>query len=241
RGPPGCRVETDPRDTGYGSGLLGRPVVGFGRGRGFGLGRRRKRRPADDLDLRAAAFLALFAPGSPPLHADAAAATAPLFRLAGPDFLLAPLVAGGAVARRTREHRVGELRGEQADGADGVVVGGDDEVDRIGVAVGIHQADDRDAEAVGLVHRQMLLLRVDDEEHRRQARHLLDAAQVALELLHLAGEPGDLLLRQPVEEAVVPHLFQALEALDTLLDRLEVGQGAAEPAVRHEELVAATR
>ncbi len=44
----------------------------------------------------------------------------------------------------TFQHGVGHFGGEQLDGADGVVVGRDDEIDRIGIAVGIDQGDHRD-------------------------------------------------------------------------------------------------
>ena len=44
------------------------------------------------------------------------------------------------------EDGVGDALGEQQDGADGVVVGGDHVVDLVGVAVGVHQADDLDAQ-----------------------------------------------------------------------------------------------
>src|SRR5690349_16696468 len=72
--------------------------------------------------------------------------------------------AAGTVAGATLDAGLGHLGGEELDGADGVVVARDDEVDAVRVAVGVHHADDGDAEAVGLVHGDVLLLRVDDED-----------------------------------------------------------------------------
>ena len=60
--------------------------------------------------------------------------------------------------------------------------------------------------------------------------HILDAAEVLFQIVHFLLERGDLLLGQKVERAVLRHLFEVVELLDALLDRLEVGQHAAEPA-----------
>ena len=52
---------------------------------------------------------------------------------------------------------VGHDRGDQADGADGVVVAGDDVVDLVGVAVGVDDGDDGDVQLAGLVDGVALL------------------------------------------------------------------------------------
>ena len=52
-----------------------------------------------------------------------------------------------------------------------------------------------------------------------------------LELAELALEVQRFLLGHPVERAVGGHLLEVLQALDRRLDRLEVGQHAAEPAL----------
>ena len=54
-------------------------------------------------------------------------------------------------------------------GADRVVVARDHVVDAVRVAVGVDQADDRDAQALGLAHGDHLGLEVDDEHRVRDA------------------------------------------------------------------------
>ena len=73
------------------------------------------------------------------------------------------------------------LRDERA-GADRVVVARDHVVDAVRVAVGVDQADDRDPQALGLAHGDHLGLEVDDEHRVGRALHVLDAAEVGLEL-----------------------------------------------------------
>ena len=85
----------------------------------------------------------------------------------------------------------------------------------------------------------MLLLRVDDEHRARQAAHRLDAAQRLLQLDALTLEAEHFLLGQALEGAVLGHLFDRPQALDRALDRLEVGERAAEPAVGHVVLTGA--
>src|SRR5204862_203340 len=85
------------------------------------------------------------------------------------------------VPRLPLDRGVRDLAAEQPDGADGVVVAGDHVVDALGVAVGVDQGHDGDAQAGRLVDGDVLLLRVDDEEAAGKPRHLLDAAQVLLQ------------------------------------------------------------
>ena len=65
---------------------------------------------------------------------------------------------------------VGDHAGQQADRADGVVVARDRVVDLVGVAVGVEDRDDRDAELARLVDRDVLLLGVDDPHRAGHAR-----------------------------------------------------------------------
>src|SRR5437763_14318943 len=145
------------------------------------------------------------------------------------------------VARLALDGRVRDLGAEEPDGADGVVVAGDDVVDALGIAVRVDQRDDGNAEARRLVDGDMLLLRIDHEETTRKPRHLLDAAQVLLQLLHLVLEQGDFLLGQLLEGAVGGHLLRRLEPVDAALDGLEVGERAAQPPVHHVELAGPRR
>src|SRR5699024_8593042 len=75
--------------------------------------------------------------------------------------------------------------GDQLDSADGVVVAGDDPVDLIGVAVGIDDRNDGDVQLAGLGDGDALLVGIDDEQGLGQGLHVLHAAQVLVQLLHL--------------------------------------------------------
>src|SRR5690606_30831602 len=129
------------------------------------------------------------------------------------------------------QDRVGDLAGQQAHGPDSIIVARNDEIDLIRVAVGVHDGDDRDAQLPGLVDCDLLFARVDDKQRVRQAGHVADAAQVALELVLLLAQPHNFLLGQPLKGPVGLHLLQFLKALDAGLDGLEVGQHAAQPAL----------
>ncbi len=79
----------------------------------------------------------------------------------------------------------------------------------------------------------MLLHRVEDEDGVRKRLHLLDAAQVPLELLEFSRYEQGLLLGHGRELAGVAHALVLLHLADTLGDRLEVGEHAAQPALVH--------
>ena len=64
------------------------------------------------------------------------------------------------------------LAGNQLHGADGVVVAGDDVIDLIGIAVGVHDGHDRDAQRAGLAHGDMLLAGIDHEQRTGELLHL---------------------------------------------------------------------
>ncbi len=115
--------------------------------------------------------------------------------------------------------------------ADRVVVAGDHVVDPVRVAVGVDQADDRDSQPLRLAHRDRLGLEVDHEHRLRNALHVLDAAEVRLQLLEvlLGGDP--LAGRQQLQLTLRVVALEVVKALDPQRDRLEVGQQAAEPAV----------
>ena len=72
---------------------------------------------------------------------------------------------------------VGDDPGEQADRADRVVVARDLVVDLVGVAVGVEDRDDRDAQLARLADGDVLLLGVDDPHRARDAGHVADAAE----------------------------------------------------------------
>jgi len=72
---------------------------------------------------------------------------------------------------------------------------------------------------------------VDDEDRVREVLHVLDAAEAALELVHLPAQADHLLLAEALEGAVLGHGLQLAQALDGLPDGAEVGQHPAQPAV----------
>ena len=140
----------------------------------------------------------------------------PLLRLAAG--LLLGLAAGALLLLAEgpaplRDHVADRARDDVA-GADRVVVARDDVVDAVRVAVRVHQADDRDAQALGLAHRDGLRLEVDHEQGVRHALHVLHAAEVRPQLLEvgLGGEP--LARRQQRQLALGLVALEVVEALD---------------------------
>src|SRR6476661_4822856 len=153
-------------------------------------------------------------------------------RLLGGDLL----VTGGAATAGARDDAlgdgVGDHPGQQGDRADRVVVAGDLVVDLVGVAVGVEDRDDGKPELAGLVDGEVLLLRVDDPDRRRDALNRADTAQRLLQLDLLALEDEELLLRAARTGHVVEvDLLELLQAGEPLGDRVEVGEHAAQPAV----------
>jgi hypothetical protein len=125
---------------------------------------------------------------------------------------------------------------EQTDRADSVVVGGDDEVQLVRIDVRIARSDHRDLELVRLGHRDPFSVRVDDEHCARDPLHLADAPERPGELVQLLGQLGRLLLREALEVAGLLAGLELVEQPDPLLDRDEVREHPAEPAlvdVRH--------
>src|ERR1051325_3811726 len=115
------------------------------------------------------------------------------------------------------QNGVGHLLREQTDRPNGVVVAGDHVVDVLGVAVGVDDGHHRDAELLRFLDRDVLLLRVNDEERVGQPVHLPDADEILLELLALVLESGALLLRHLLL-GVAEHGLELLQALDGLAD-----------------------
>ena len=129
-------------------------------------------------------------------------------------------------------HGVGDHAGQQRDGADGVVVARDRVVDVVRVAVGVEDADDRDAQLLGFVDREVFLLGVDDPDGRRGALHVADTAEGLLELVLLATQDEQFLLGvRGTCNVVEVDLFEFLEAAQTHRDGLEVREHTAEPTL----------
>ena len=113
-------------------------------------------------------------------------------RLVGDDLFGREILLGGQ--RAAFDHRVGDLAGEQADGAQRVVVARDHPIHFVGIAVGVDDRDHRDAQPPGFLHRDGFLVRIDHEDHVRQPGHVLDAGEVLIEMLALALQADDFLL-----------------------------------------------
>src|SRR5690606_5878963 len=93
--------------------------------------------------------------------------------------------ATGVVA--TTDHGIGHGTHVQLDGADGVIVARDDVVNAFRAAVGINDADNRDTQLVGFGDGNALVVNVDNEHGVRQAAHVLDAAQAAIQFFQITG------------------------------------------------------
>src|SRR3569833_3273353 len=145
------------------------------------------------------------------------------------------LVAGRGLqrGRMAVDHRIGRTAHVDLNRARGVVVAGDDVVDIVRAVVGIDHADHRDAQGLGLGHRDLLMADVDHQQRVGETRHVLDAAQAALEFFELAREAEGLFLAKTLEAAVLLHGLEVLQATDGLTDGLEVGEHAAQPALVH--------
>src|ERR1700682_421273 len=134
------------------------------------------------------------------------------------------------------EHRIGDAGGIQLDGAHGIVVARDHVVDAIGRAVGVDDGHHRNAELLRLVKRDVLVAGVDHNQPIRERRHVLDAAETPLELVHLAPQLGGLFLATLLQRTGGGEFRDFPESLDGLADGLEVREHAAQPALVDERL-----
>src|SRR6185436_17711718 len=106
------------------------------------------------------------------------------------------------------DHRVGDPRREQPDRAQRVVVAGNDQVDFVGIAVGVDDANHRNLQLARLVDGNLFLLGVDHEHRVGQPRHAADAFEVLRQLAAFLLVAGDFLLREGVEPTVGGHRFE---------------------------------
>src|SRR5579883_761170 len=101
--------------------------------------------------------------------------------------------------------------------------------DSVGIAVCIEDRRYRNMQPLRLLDRQLLLVRVDNEDQIGNAPHILDAAKRLLQLITLARDHEPLFLGH-ANRARAQGLVQFAQALDRSRDRLPVGEHAAEPA-----------
>ena len=105
------------------------------------------------------------------------------------------------------------LRDQRA-GADRVVVAGDHEVDPVGVAVGVDEPDDRDAQPLRFLDGDRLGLEVDHEHRVGDALHVLDAAEVGLQLREVGLRGHPLARRQQRELALGLVALEVVQPAD---------------------------
>ncbi len=129
------------------------------------------------------------------------------------------------------EGSVGDEAGHQADGADGVIVGGDDDVNRVRVGVGVRHAYDPDVQTVRFGDGDSLAMHIDDEEHVRDALKVAQAIEATMQALQLPLEGNGLLRRQHIQFAPFLALLQPLHGRNSALDGDEVGESATQPAL----------
>src|SRR5690554_2189755 len=117
------------------------------------------------------------------------------------------------------------------DRTDRVVVTRDHNVHAVWAAVGIDYADHGNAQLVGFLDRNMLVVYTNHEQGIRQAAHVLDTTDAALELFHLAGTQQGFFLGQFRKSTVLGLSFQLTQTTNGLTDGLVVGQHTTQPAM----------
>ena len=126
----------------------------------------------------------------------------------------------------------------ELDAPDGIVVAGDDVVDRLRVGVGVDDRDDGDVQSHRLLDSVGLAHDVDDDDRARELGHVGDAGEVLLELVELAAEHRGLLLVLGELAAVgLGGRLELAHAADGRADGLRVRERAAEPTLGHVELL----
>ena len=135
----------------------------------------------------------------------------------------------------------GRRLGDDLDGSNGVVVAGDDVLDEVRVRVGVREGHHRDTEPVGLGDGDGLARGVDDHDGTGRLAHLLDAAEVALELAATPLQHEDLFLGELLVGAVLGLLLDVSKLVHRLSHGLPVGEHAAQPTRHHVELSRAAR
>ena len=126
--------------------------------------------------------------------------------------------------------------GNDLNGLDGVVVAGDGVIHQLGIAVGVHQRHDRDAQFAGFGDGVVLALDIHHKHCVRRTVHVADAAEVLYETLFFSADGGLLLFHVTGDAAILFHRLDFLEALEALLYGLEVGEHATQPTVRDKVL-----
>ena len=128
-------------------------------------------------------------------------------------------------------------RDKDTDGANRIVIAGDHIVNRVGVAVGINNGNDRNAQSLGFGNGDMLFAGIDDKEGSGELGHIFDTTEVALKFDALTVESDDFFFGKFFEGAVFFHLIDVTKTIDALLDGAEVGQCSTQPTMVDEVLI----
>ena len=134
---------------------------------------------------------------------------------------------------------VGNKRGDELDGADRVVVSRDRVSDVVRIAVRVQDRNHWNLQPLRFLHGQVFDAGVEDEDGSWHAAHVLDAAQILLELDDLFLHLHDFFFLQAVLAGVRQLELHLLHFIDALPDGLEVREHPAEPALVDEEHVGA--
>ena len=92
---------------------------------------------------------------------------------------------------------------------------------------------------MSLADADVLLLGIYDEDNIRKSLHILDSAEVLLELIKLFAKSDNLFLGKYFERSVLSHLLDVFKTFNTALYRLEVCKHSAEPSLIYIEHSAA--
>ena len=84
---------------------------------------------------------------------------------------------------------------------------------------------------MSFLYTDLFLLRVNNEDCIRDSGHVLDTAQVLLQLFPFLLQLDNFFLRQNIEGTVFGHGLDCFQSLDSASDGLEVGQHAAQPSL----------
>ena len=120
---------------------------------------------------------------------------------------------------------------DDLDGTEGVIVAGDDNVNKPGVAVGVHEGNDRNSTLSSLANRDMLSANVHGDQGRGEFFHFPQPVKVGENLSAFSPQPGDLLLGVLLNFTGFLESFQFNKSLEALADGVEICQAAAKPAL----------
>src|SRR5690606_29872404 len=130
---------------------------------------------------------------------------------------------------------------QQAYRADCVIVCRDDVIDFVRIAVRVDDADNRDVQLLSFCNRNAFFAWVNDVHNVRKTVHVTGSAEELDEASMFFLELDDFFLRKDFESSFFFHALDCFHAVNALLDRTEVRQKAAEPALVDVVLASAFR